>query len=399
MVYMKIHHEKVTPENAADLVKLCPFSAISYENEKLDIGAGCKTCGICAKKGPEGVIEFVEEKEKVELDRSQWNGICVYADHENGRIHPVTYELIGKARELAAKTSQPVYVLLIGYHMQPQAEKILCYGVDKVFVYDRKEFEHFIIIPYANAFEDFIKKIRPSSILIGATNMGRSLAPRIAARFRTGLTADCTQLEIYDNTDLVQIRPAFGGNIMARILTQKTRPQLCTVRYKIFSPSNSMIPYGEVIPMLIDDKRANSSTEILDIRQKEREKDLSDAEIVVAAGRGIKNKADLRLVKEFADVLGAEIGGTRPLIESGWLDPKHQIGLSGRTVKPKLIVTVGVSGSIQFAAGMDGSECIIAINQDKNASIFNFAHYGFVGDLYEIVPALISKIKEAHANV
>lgn len=399
MITMKINQDKVTPEAAQALVQICPFSAISYDGKTLDIGAGCKTCGICAKKGPAGVVEFIEEPDEQQLDRSQWNGICVYADHEDGQIHPVTYELLGKARELADQTAQPVYALLIGYGVLDKAQDLLRYGADKVFVYDKDAFKHFVITPYANAFEDFINKIKPSSILVGATNMGRSLAPRIAARFRTGLTADCTRLEIRENTDLVQIRPAFGGNIMAKILTPKTRPQLCTVRYKVFSARQPGAPTGEVVTMSLPEDLSKTCVKILNVQRKKKEKDLSEADVIVAAGRGLKNKSDLDLIYRFARALGAEVAGTRPLIEAGWLDPKHQIGLSGRTVKPKLIVTVGISGSVQFASGMDGAECIVAINQDKSAPIFEISHYGFVGDLYQILPALLEKIEEVRADV
>lgn len=394
MVIMKIHQEKVTPAIAQQLVELCPFSAITYQNQKLEIGASCKSCRLCAKKGPAGVIEFIEQEDAEELDRSQWNGICVYADCERGVIHPVTYELIGKAKELAHNTNQPVYVLLIGCEVESVAQEILAYGPDKVFVYDRQELKEFRIGPYANVFEDFIVRQKPSAILVGATNVGRSLAPRIAARFRTGLTADCTRLEIYPNTDLVQIRPAFGGNIMAKILTPKTRPQLCTVRYKVFSAPQKVEPFGTIEQMQIADDRVCSSTEIIDIKLKPKDIDISDADVLVAVGRGLKSKSDMQLVQDLADCLGAEIAGTRPLIEAGWLDAKHQIGLSGRTVKPKLIITVGISGSVQFVSGMSGADCILAINSDKDAPIFNVAHYGFVGDLYQIVPALTEKIRK-----
>lgn len=399
MASLKINNNLVTPETAEELVKLCPFSAISYNDGKLDIGAGCKMCKMCVRKGPKGVVEFVEDEETKTVDKSLWKGICVYADREDGEIHPVTYELIGKAQELAKVTGHEVFVLLIGSNINDDAEKLLEYGVDKVYAYDYPELEDFTMIPYANAFEDFINKVHPSAILVGATNVGRSLAPRIAARFRTGLTADCTVLEMHENTDLVQIRPAFGGNIMAKILCPKTRPQLCTVRYKIFTAPEKTTPHGQIVKMELDESLRKSTTEVIEVIKKAKEKDISDAEMIVAVGRGVKKEDDFKLIKEFADLLGAEIAGTRPLVESGWIDAKRQIGLSGRTVKPKLIITIGVSGSVQFAAGMKNSDCIFAINNDPSASIFNIAHYGFVGDLYEILPSLISKLKEEKANV
>ena len=398
MISLKINNALVTPLAAEALIKVCPFSAITYEDATLDIGAGCRMCKLCVKKGPEGVVSLVETHDEL-VDKSLWNGVCVYAEAEDGILHPVTFELIGKARELAAVTKHEVYALLIGHNTEKNVKTLLEYGVDRVYVYDYPEFADFVMLPYANAFEDFIERVKPSSVLVGATNVGRSLAPRIAARFRTGLTADCTVLEMYENTDLVQIRPAFGGNIMAKILCPKTRPQLCTVRYKIFSAPAKTEPHGEVFRMELAPEKRKTTTEVLEVIKKAKEKDISDAEIIVAAGRGIKKEEDFELVRRLADLLGAEIAGTRPIIELGWLDPKRQIGLSGRTVKPKLIITVGISGAVQFAAGMKNSDRIIAINSDPAASIFNIAHYGFVGDLYEILPKLIEKLAEEKQNV
>ncbi|MDD2414358.1 MAG: electron transfer flavoprotein subunit alpha/FixB family protein, partial [Eubacteriaceae bacterium] len=237
---------------------------------------------------------------------------------------------------------------------------------------------------------------KPSSILVGATNAGRSLAPRVAARFHTGLTADCTVLNMKENTDLVQIRPAFGGNIMAQIVTQNNRPQFCTVRYKIFSaPERAEKATGEVVSMKMDDdKKYNSLIQIKEIIKKEKGIDISEADVIVAVGRGLKSENDLPMVQEFADAIGAEMACTRPNVENGWFDPRRQIGLSGRTVKPKIIITFGVSGSVQFAAGMRNSDYIVSVNNDPEASIFNIAHCGIVGDLYEIIPELMEMIKK-----
>ncbi len=398
MISLKINNAAVTPLVAAEIMKICPFSAISYQDGKLDIGAGCRMCKLCAKKGPKGVVELVETKDEL-VDKSLWNGIAVYAETEEGKLHPVTFELIGKARELAKVTNHEVFALLIGHNTEENAKKLLQYGVDKVYVYDYPEFEDFVMLPYANAFADFVEKIRPSSVLVGATNVGRSLAPRIAARFRTGLTADCTVLEMYENTDLVQIRPAFGGNIMAKILCPKTRPQLCTVRYKIFSAPEKTEPHGISVRMELSEEMRKTTTEVLEVIKKPKEKDISDADIIVAVGRGVKKDEDMKQIEQLASLLGAEIAGTRPMIESGRLDPKRQIGLSGRTVKPKLIITIGISGAVQFAAGMKNSNRIIAINNDASAPIFNIAHYGIVGDLYEILPKLITSVTEAKKNV
>ena len=387
-----INQNLVTPKIAEKVTGLCPFGAISYKDGMLDISSACKMCKICAKKS-EGVIEYKEDEKKVGVDKSAWRGICVFADITAGKLHRVTYELCGKAKELAAVTRHPVFAVAIGHNIREEAEKLLYYGVDNLFIYDDEAFGEFRVEPFTTAFCDFIDKHRPSSVLIGATNLGRQLAPRVAARCRTGLTADCTILEMKENTDLVQIRPAFGGNIMAQIVTPNARPQFCTVRYRVFSaPARSESPSGSAIEMTVTEEMLKTSTEILEIAEKPKQIDISDADVIVACGRGFKSEADLSLAKELAEKLHAQLACTRPLIEAGWMDPRRQIGLSGRTVKPKLILTLGVSGSVQFAAGMKGSDLIIAVNNDPSANIFDIAHIGIVGDLYEIIPKLLNRI-------
>jgi len=328
------------------------------------------------------------------LDKSLWRGICVFADCTGGNIHRVTFELCGKARELAKVTGHPVYALVIGCDTAQCAEKLLHYGVDKVFVYDHPGFRDFRIEPYAAAFCDFINKEKPSSILVGATNLGRQLAPRVAARCRTGLTADCTVLQMKENTDLVQIRPAFGGNIMAQIVTPNDRPQFCTVRYKVFSePAPSEAPSGEIVPMEVTEQMLATGIQVLQTVEKPKDIDIAEADVIVAVGRGAASEAMRAAAEELAQLLGGMVACTRPLVEGNVFDAKRQIGLSGRTVKPKLIITLGISGAVQFAAGMKGSECIVAINKDPNAPIFDVAHYCVVGDVEQIVPKLIGKIK------
>lgn len=388
-----VNESKLNEKVIEELVKICPFGALEKCGDKVQVSAGCKMCRLCVKKGPAGVMEFIEE-EKVLIDKSLWNGVAVYVDHVEGNIHPVTYELIGKARELASKINHPVYAVFIGENIKEKAEELLHYGVDEVFVYDDKALKHFRIEPYTKAFEDFINNNKPSTILVGATTVGRSLAPRIAARFRTGLTADCTILDMKENTDLVQIRPAFGGNIMAQIINPNNRPQLATVRYKVMdAPVRSEEKKGKITLCSLKKDKLTSNIEVLKVIKKEIEESIADAEIIVSVGRGIKSEKDMELAKELANLLGGHVAGTRPLVESGWIDAKHQIGLSGRTVKPKLIFAIGISGAVQYTAGMNNSDCIIAINNDPNASIFNVAHYGIVGDLYEVIPKLIENIK------
>lgn len=392
MASIQINQQLAKQANSQELLALCPFNAIEITNDTLSINAGCKMCKICIKKGPNGIFEFKEDVVE-QIDKSAWNGVAVYVDHNDGDIHPITYELIGKARELADKINQPVYAVFIGNNISDKAEELLHYDIDKVFVYDHRELKHFRIEPYTAAFEDFVNHNKPSICLVGGTTIGRSLAPRMAARLRTGLTADCTIVDVQENTDLDQIRPAFGGNIMAHIHTPNHRPQFATVRYKIFDAmERSDLSCGQVVYCDLSNEQLTSNIEVIEVHKKEKVKSIEDAEVIIVVGRALQKEEDLKMIEELADRLGGMVATTRPLIEAGWADPRRQIGLSGRTVKPKLIITCGVSGSIQFRAGMTNSATIIAINTDENAPIFSVAHYAIIGDIYEIIPALLKKL-------
>lgn len=389
-----VNKQDIDVREVESIKELCPFSAIDYDGKKFSINSNCKVCKLCIKNGPQGLFTL-EEETKSDIDKTIWRNIAVYIEQVEGIIHPVSLELLGKARELSNKIGQKVYGIFIGHDIYKKADELLYYGIDEVFCYDAKWLEHFLIEPYADVFSDFIYKNKPSVILVGATPIGRSLAPRVAARFKTGLTADCTVLDIKENTDLIQIRPAFGGNIMAQIKTPNTRPQIATVRYKIFdAPKRSDLKFGVVNLCELNEEWKNSRITQIEAFKKPKSPSISDADIIVAIGRGVKSKKDLDMIEKLAELLNAQIAGSRPMIESGILDPNKQIGLSGRAVKPKVIITLGVSGSVQFKAGMGGSDCIIAINSDKNAPIFNFCHYAIIGDLYEIVPLLIKKLEE-----
>lgn len=399
MVTLQISHNiaRSLSQNELDCVlKLCPFSAISSSGGVPAVDAACRMCGICVKNGPPGLFSLQESADDTpQVDKSAWRGIAVYIDQTGGVVHPVSMELLGKAAELAAKVGFPVYALLIGHGLGEQARELLHYGVDEVFLYDYPELEYFLIEPYTCVFEDFVRRVKPSSVLVGATPAGRSLAPRLAARLRTGLTADCTKLDIKENSDLIQIRPAFGGNVMAQIVTPNHRPQMATVRYKIFdAPVRSETASGKITECSISRNLLASRIIPVEIKKKPPQKSISDAAVIVAAGRGVKTEKDMSLVRELAELLDAEVAATRPLTESGWVAANRQIGLSGRTVKPKLIITLGISGSVQFKAGMENSDLIISVNTDSNAHIFDVCHYAVRSDLYELVPRLIRLIKE-----
>ncbi len=386
-----VHPEKISDKTA--LAALCPFDAIEVQADGLiQITAACRLCKNCVRHGPEGAFEYRESIISA-ANKAEWQDIAVYGEIlPGGTIHPVALELLGKARELADKISAKVSLLLIGSGLVESARKYWANGADRVFVYDDPVLASFDLERYTAVLTHFIENYKPSTILVGGTPLGRTLAPRTAARVRTGLTADCTQLDIQPNTDLDQIRPAFGGNVMAHIRTPYHRPQFATVRYKIFS---AMEPdpnrRGELI---ICELPANleSHCRLISVSEKPKVKNIEEAEILVAAGRGVKQKSDLDLLKQLADMLGGELACSRPLVEAGWVEPRRQIGLSGRTVKPKLLIAAGISGSVQFAAGMKSSEMIISINTDPDAPINAIAHYAIIGDLYKVIPALMERI-------
>ena len=388
-----IDHTKVTKAIGEASVKICPFNAIEYDGI-LSINEGCRMCKICVRKGPVGVFS-VEEDIQVAIDKSKWVGVSVFVEHANHEIHPVSLELIGKAKELVKVTNHPVYAVLFTDESEHLVSELLSYGVDSVFVYQDQRLSHFNVELYTNLMADFINKVRPSVILYGGTSIGRSFAPRVAARFRTGLTADCTILGMKENTDLIQNRPAFGGNIMAGIICPNNRPQMATVRYKIFKMPEKTTPTGNVVMMKTDKLDLSTRLHLVDISSKPKDIDISESDVLVACGRPFKTKEQLDLAFELADLLGAQVACSRPLIEAGLVDPRKQIGLSGRTVAPKLLITLGISGAVQFTAGMRGSELVFAICDDAKASIFDVAHYGVVGDVFAILPDLIKKIKEA----
>ena len=375
----------------------CPFGAIDMENGRPQMNAACRVCGLCVKRCPQGAIVKLESRAAA-VDKSQWKDILVFAEVSGGRLHPVCLELTGKARELAAPLGFHVRAVLVGHELKRHAEELRHYGVDEIAVYDDPELRYFRADAYASCLEDYIRRVKPSVVLVGATSLGRSLAPRLATRFRTGLTADCTRLELRENTDLVQIRPAFGGNIMAQIVTANTRPQFATVRYKVMNPpTRSEAASGEIVVQKLPEAVRESRARCVGVTPVPPKKSISDAEILVVGGRGLQKESDLAMIRELAALLGGDWAVSRPLVEKGWATNERQIGLSGRTVRPKLIITCGISGAIQFASCMKDSDFIVSINSDRNAPIFDVANVAIVDDLYRVVPELIEKLKGAKA--
>ncbi|MDI3531759.1 MAG: electron transfer flavoprotein alpha subunit [Synergistaceae bacterium] len=318
--------------------------------------------------------------------------VLIFAERRGDDIHPITHELLGKGRELAYTLNLDVHAALLGCDLKEEwAQELISRGADIVFLFDSPTLAHFDPTTYKENLAKLIREMRPEIVLFGATHLGRSLAPRVAAALGTGLTADCTELAPNGDGSLIQIRPAFTGNILAHIKT-RTRPQMSTVRYRVMKPlphdrnRRGKVVLMEAIPCLPPSHL---------IREEMGENvNLPDAEVIVSGGKGLKNPGDFAILKELAELLGGVVGSSRPLVDQGWIGKEHQVGFSGNTVRPKLYIACGISGSPQHLAGMRGSETIIAINVDPSAPIFRVADYGIVGDLYEVVPALIAELKK-----
>ena len=316
------------------------------------------------------------------INLNDYNGVWVIGEQREGKINPVTIELIGEGRKLADQVEKEV-------------KELLHYSVDKVYYINDPLLKDFTTDGYAISIANLIERKKPEVVLVGATSIGRDIAPRIAGKVGTGLTADCTKLEI-DSTDnkLLQTRPAFGGNLMATIVCPKNRPQMSTVRPGVMAKAvrnESETGILEVVTPELTEKMIR--TRLVEILPQEKKSvNLTDARIIVSGGRGLKRAEGFELIKELADKLGAEIGASRAAVDSGWIEHSHQVGQTGTTVRPELYIACGISGAIQHLAGMSDSKYIVAINKDAKAPIFSICDYGIVGDLYEIIPEMIESL-------
>ena len=324
---------------------------------------------------------------------NEYKGVMVFAEQRAGKIHPISYELLGKGKEIADRLGVELSSVLLSHQMPEEVKELIYYGADKVFLYTHPAFSSFDVLNYKHNITRLVREVKPEVFLFGATRLGRSLGPRVAVALDTGLTADCIGLDLDEDGNLVQVRPAFSGNIMAHIRTA-TKPQMATVRYKVMqTKARDASRIGEIIK-----KDSELISSPLSIRRKEKSGviNIAEANVIVSGGRGLKKAADFSILAALAEALGGVVGSSRPLVDDGWIDKEHQIGFSGNTVKPKLYVACGISGSPQHLAGMRDSDIIVAINTDPSAPIFKLADYGIVGDLYDVVPRLADEIKKRH---
>ena len=329
------------------------------------------------------------------MDKAQYKNVYVFVEQREGVIQNVGLELLGKARELADALNEKVYAMLLGHDLTTQAQECIAYGADTVLRVDAPELATYVTEPYAQAIYQIIRDNKPSIVLIGATTIGRDLGPRLSARVETGLTADCTGLEISEERDLLMTRPAFGGNLMATIICKEHRPQMSTVRPGVMRMGQrDENRTGTIEDVKINFDKSKFRVRVLEtVKQTKNLVDITEAHVLISGGRGVGNAEGFDMLRAMANTIGAEVSASRAMVDAGVLGHERQVGQTGKTVRPDLYFAMGISGAIQHLAGMEESEYIIAINKDKFAPIFNVADLGIVGDVRKIVPLLTEKLK------
>ncbi|MFV0516482.1 MAG: FAD-binding protein [Aminipila sp.] len=403
-------------------VKACPFNAIDMDGKLAVINDKCTACKACIAKCPFKAIENTGSEEAVDL--SDYKHIWVFAEQRNGKLMNVALELIGEGHRLAKEISDDTKVcaVLVGDKIANLADECFAYGADEVVLIEDPLLKDFTTDGYTKVITDAIQEYKPEIVLYGATHIGRDLAPRIAARCNTGLTADCTKLDVKvssyieyakknttldtstldpadPSTGIKQTRPAFGGNLMATIICPRTRPQMSTVRPGVMSKREKVEgAKGELVVFKPEISASDIRTTIVEIVKSAKEMvSLTDAEIICSGGRGLGDAAGFDLIKKFAEKVGGVVGSSRACVDNGWIDHSHQVGQTGTTVKPRIYFACGISGAIQHLAGMQTSDIIVAINKDPDAPIFEVADFGIVGDLYKVIPEIMNEWDNAEA--
>lgn len=373
----------------------CPFNAIKVTDKKAAILENCTLCGACVSSCKFKAIDFEKDAESTSVDISLYKDVWVFGEQKNGDAANVALELLGEGRKLADQLNVRLAAVLMGDNVEATAKKLISYGADVVYLVDAPSLKDYNDESYADIFVQLISRYRPEIVLMGATTYGRSLAPRVASRLNTGLTADCTKLEIDPEKRIIlQTRPAFGGNLMATIICPNHRPQMSTVRPKVMKPlEQDLSRNGEIIrPDIIipEDVKVKVTDIVTTLSEKVN---LTEADIIVSGGRGLGDPKNFVLVEELAKVLGGAVGASRATVDAGWIEYSHQVGQTGKTVGPKVYFACGISGAVQHLAGMSSSDTVIAINKNPDAPIFKVATFGIVGDVLEILPALIAEFK------
>lgn len=376
----------------------CPFDAIVMKEDMAFINEYCNYCKACISICPEGAIIETEDslqRPAFSVQLKDYKDVMIFAEQREGKTAAVSFELLGAGRKLADELGAELIAVLLGAD-ESEANELIRWGADRIYLCTDPRLLKFNDDPYADILSKMINEQKPSIVLAGATPVGRSFIPRVAARVRTGLTADCTSLEIDKETrNLLQVRPAFGGNIMATILCPDYRPQMATVRPRVMKRGEyDKDRTGEIVNITFDELTAR--TKVLDTVKEVSEisVNLHEAEFIIAGGRGAGGEKGFKLLEDLASAIGGVVGASRAAVDEGWISYSHQVGQTGKTVNPKIYIACGISGAVQHLVGMQSSDIIIAINKNPEAPIFNVATYGIVGDMFEIVPLLTKNIRE-----
>jgi len=389
---IRIDLDKCT--GCGDCISACPFGLLEIVDDKVRLLEGCTLCGACQE-----VCDFeaivIEALPETEAVSDSYRGVWVFAEQRDGRLKNVAYELLAKGRELADSLQTELSAVCFGHSINEINQLVAC-GADKVYLVDNPELADNPEDLCTHQLVELIRQYKPEVVIAGATSLGRSFIPRVASIIETGLTADCTGLEIdAEKRLLLQTRPTFGGNIMATIICQAKRPQMSTVRPRVFkkgTPDKNR--QGQIIRVDFNKASVTSRTRLLSFVEDITETiKLDEADIIVSGGRGLGKPENFQLLEDLARAMGAALGSSRPPVDEGWIPYSHQVGQTGKTVCPKLYIACGISGAVQHMAGMQTSEIIVAINDDPNAPIFERATYGIVGDLFKVVPMLTDKLK------
>jgi electron transfer flavoprotein alpha subunit len=376
-------------------VRACPYGAVEMKEGKAQVQDRCTSCGACLQVCKEKAMQ-TDVKPREIPDFSDRKGVWVFAEQRDGRLDKVSLELLGKAQELGAALSQSVSAVLLGDGVAGLAEKLTEYGAETVYLVEHMALKDFRTSAYTLAIEALVKQYKPNILLMGATHLGRDLAPRVSRRVEVGLTADCTELSIDPKEGiLLQTRPAFGGNVMATIANRYSRPQMATVRPGVMEAVKKAGARGKVVKHEVSIGEESIGTRVLElVREKKKKANLSEAKVIVAGGRGVGDAGGFKILEDLAAALGGEVAGTRVAVEEGWIQADRQVGQTGQSVRPELYVACGISGAIQHRAGMMNSRYIIAVNKDPRAPIFQVADWGIVGDVHEVLPEMVQQFKK-----
>jgi electron transfer flavoprotein alpha subunit/NAD-dependent dihydropyrimidine dehydrogenase PreA subunit len=377
-------------------VDVCPFGALKLVDDIAVVDDTCTACGACLDVCSVNALSLPERPQAKEEGLAAYQGVWTWVEQFQGEASSISWEMLGQGRKLADQRKTSLTACVLGHNAEHIAREAVAYGADRVFWVDDPTLAVYRTQPYARVLVDLVRQYKPEIFLLGASSRGRDLAGSVATELYTGLTADCTGLDIDLQTNLLrQTRPAFGGNIMATIICPNYRPQMSTVRHRVFEmPTADDKRQGQIVSVKPGLDEGQIATRVVDFITEQGAVNLADARIIVSGGRGVGGPDGFKPIRELAEVLGGAVGSSRAAVDAGWIPYAHQVGQTGRTVRPDLYIACGISGAVQHLAGMGTAKIIVAINKDPEAPIFSFANYGLVGDLFQIVPALTEQFRK-----